>query len=41
MGEVGRSGLKWVEVGFIFVKWVKWIENGKCQKFLPILTLSI
>jgi len=23
MGEVGRSGLKWVEVDFIFVRWVK------------------
>jgi len=25
MGEVGRSELKWIEVGFIFVRWV---ENG-------------
>jgi len=23
MGEVGRSELTWIEVGFIFVKWVE------------------
>jgi len=35
MGEVGRIGLKWVKVGFIFGwvevgwEWLKWVENGR------------